>query len=135
MSLLDQVISFSGSRINNENIADILGIIDSELIFKATEAIIDGKSDECIEIVNQIYHFGYDIKEFYKALMDHFRNLMICLVAPDKDLLDIAEDGKKELLSQAQKAGLEKIQQSLTYLSQRKRHSGSHPTQGLCLRL
>ncbi len=116
VSLLDQVISFSGSRINNENIADILGIIDSELIFKATEAIIDGKSDECIDIVNQIYHFGYDIKEFYKALMDHFRNLMICLVAPDKDLLDIAEDGKKELLSQAQKAGLEKIQQSLNIL-------------------
>ncbi len=116
VSLLDQVISFSGSKIDNENIADILGIIDSELIFKASEAIIEGKSDECIEIVNQIYHFGYDIKEFYKALMDHFRNLMICLVAPDKNLLDIAEDGKKELLAQARKAGLEKLQQCLNIL-------------------
>jgi DNA polymerase-3 subunit gamma/tau len=116
VSLLDQVISFSGSKIDNENIADILGIIDSELIFKASDAILDGKSDECIEIVDRIYHFGYDIKEFYRALMDHFRNLMICLAAPDKDLLDIAEDGKKELQVQAKKAGLEKLQQCLNIL-------------------
>ena len=116
VSLLDQVISFSGSRIDTENIADILGIIDSELIFKASEAIINGRSDECIEIVNNIYHFGYDIKEFYKALMDHFRNLMICLVAPDKGLLDISEDSKTELTAQAKKAGLEKLQQCLNIL-------------------
>lgn len=116
VSLLDQVISFSGSKIDNENIADILGIIDSELILKASEAILEGRSDECIEIVNQIYHFGYDIKEFYKALMDHFRNLMICLVAPDRDLLDIADDGIKELQLQARKAGLEKLQQCLNIL-------------------
>ncbi len=116
VSLLDQVISFSGSKIDNENIADILGIIDSELIFKASEAIIDGRSDACIEIVDQIYHFGYDIKEFYKALMDHFRNLMICLAAPGKDLLDIAEDSKKDLEDQAKKAGLEKLQQCLNIL-------------------
>ncbi len=116
VSLLDQVISFSGSKIDTENIADILGIIDSELIFKASEAIINGRSGECIEIVNNIYHFGYDIKEFYKALMDHFRNLMICLVAPDKGLLDISEDSKSELIAQAKKAGLEKLQQCLNIL-------------------
>ena len=116
VSLLDQVISFSGSKIDNENIADILGIIDSELVYRAAEAIIEGRSDECIEIVNNIYHFGYDIKEFYKALMDHFRNLLICFIAPDKDLLDIAEDGKKELQAQAKKAGLEKLQQCLNIL-------------------
>ena len=116
VSLLDQVISFSGSKIDNENIADILGIIDSELIFKASEAIIDGRSDACIEVVDQIYHFGYDIKEFYKALMDHFRNLMICLVAPGKNLIDIAEDSKQGLEDQAKKAGLEKLQQCLNIL-------------------
>ncbi len=116
VSLLDQVISFSGQKIDNENIADILGIIDSELIFRAAGAIIDGKSDECIEIVNSIYHFGYDIKEFYKTLMDHFRNLLISLIAPDKNLLDVTEETKDELQIQAERAGLEKLQQSLNIL-------------------
>lgn len=116
VSLLDQVISFSGTKIANENIADILGIIDSELVFKAADAIIDGRSGECIEIVNSIYHFGYDIKEFYKALMDHYRNLLISLVAPDKNLLDVTEETLKELQAQAKKAGIEKLQQSLNIL-------------------
>jgi DNA polymerase-3 subunit gamma/tau len=116
VSLLDQVISFSGTKIANENIADILGIIDSELVFKAADAIIDGRSGECIEIVNSIYHFGYDIKEFYKSLMDHFRNLLISLVAPDKNLLDVTEETVKELQLQAKKAGIEKLQQSLNIL-------------------
>jgi len=116
VSLLDQVISFSGTKIANENIADILGIIDSELVFKAADAIIDGRSGECIEIVNSIYHFGYDIKEFYKALMDHYRNLLISLVAPDKNLLDVTEETIKEIQTQAKKAGIEKLQQSLNIL-------------------
>jgi DNA polymerase-3 subunit gamma/tau len=116
VSLLDQVISFSGTKITNENLADILGIIDSELVFKAADAIIDGRSGECIEIVNSIYHYGYDIKEFYKALMDHYRNLLISLVAADKNLLDVTEDTLKELQSQAKKAGIEKLQQSLNIL-------------------
>ncbi|MBN1904744.1 MAG: DNA polymerase III subunit gamma/tau [Deltaproteobacteria bacterium] len=116
VSLLDQVISFSGTKIANENIADILGIIDSELVFKAADAIIDGRSGECIEIVNSLYHYGYDIKEFYKALMDHYRNLLISLVAADKNLLDVTEETIKELQLQAKKAGVEKLQQSLNIL-------------------
>lgn len=115
-SLLDQVASFSGSKIEDKNIADILGIIDSELIFRASGAIIEGKTVECIEIVNSIYHFGYDIKEFYKSLMNQFRNMMISLAAPDGNILDVTEDDKGRLKEQAQKAGLEKIQQYLNIL-------------------
>ena len=66
-------------------------------MFRAADAIIEGRSGECIEIVNSIYHFGYDIKEFYKALMDHYRNLLISLVAPDKNLLEATEETLKEL--------------------------------------
>lgn len=115
-SLLDQVSSFSGSRIEDKNIADILGIIDSELIFRASAAIVDGRTDECIEIVNSIYHFGYDIKEFYKSLMDQFRNMMVHLVAPNRNILDVTEDDKIKLEEQAKKAGIEKLQQYLNIL-------------------
>ncbi|MFC1840606.1 DNA polymerase III subunit gamma/tau [Thermodesulfobacteriota bacterium] len=118
-SLLDQVASFSGSKIEDKNIVDILGIIDSELIFRASEAIIEGRTGECIEIVNSIYHFGYDIKEFYKSIMDQFRNMMIYLAAPDGNILDVTEDDKAKLKEQAQKAGLEKLQQYLNILINR----------------
>jgi len=80
-SLLDQVVSFAGSTVEDRHITDILGIIDRDLIFETSRAIIEG------EIVDGIYTLGYDIKEFYRVLMDQFRNLLVSLVAPQNDLL------------------------------------------------
>ena len=115
-SLLDQVVSYTGSKVEDKNIADILGIVDREIIFETSGAIIEGLSENCMEVVDRIYNYGYDIKEFYRALMDQFRNLMVCLVAPQDDLIDMTEDDRKELRIQADKAGLEKLQQTLNIL-------------------
>jgi len=81
--------------------------------------MIDGAADKCLEIVEKIYNHGYDIKEFYRAIMDQYRNLIVCLVAPGSDLLDVTEDNFKQLEAQAKKAGLEKLQQSLNILINR----------------
>ena len=128
-SLLDQVTSFRGSKIEDKDILDILGIVDRELIFEASGAIIQGSAERCIEIVERIYHYGYEIKEFYRALMDQFRNLIVCIVAPQKDLLDLTGDDKSELKKQAEKAGLEKLQQALNILITREEtlRFTSHP--------
>ncbi len=115
-SLLDQVASYTGSKIEDKDIIEILGVIDGKLIFETSGAIIDGLPDRCIEIIERIYNYGYDIKQFYLALMDQFRNLMICLAAPQYELLDTADDDRDELKSQAERAGLERLQQSLNIL-------------------
>jgi DNA polymerase-3 subunit gamma/tau len=115
-SLLDQVASYTGSKIEDRDIIEILGVIDGKLIFETSEAIIDGLPDRCIEIIERIYNYGYDIKQFYRAVMDQFRNLMICLAAPQHELLDIADDDRDDLKSQAERAGLERLQQSLNVL-------------------
>ena len=115
-SLLDQVASYTGSKIEDRDIIEILGVIDGKIIFETSGAIIDGLPDRCIEIIERIYNYGYDIKQFYWALMDQFRNLMVCLAAPQYELLDIADDDRDELKSQAERAGLERLQQSLNVL-------------------
>jgi DNA polymerase III subunit gamma/tau len=118
-SLLDQVTSYVGRKIEDKDINDILGIIDRDIIMETSEAMIDGVADKCLEIVEKIYNHGYDIKEFYRAIMDQYRNLIVCLVAPKSDLLDVTEDNFKQLDTQAKKAGLEKLQQSLNILINR----------------
>lgn len=118
-SLLDQVASYTGLRIEDKDINDILGIIDRDIIMEASGAMIDGASDKCLEIVERIYNHGYDIKEFYRAIMDQYRNLIVCLVAPKSDLLDMTDDTLHELEIQAKKAGMEKLQQSLNILINR----------------
>jgi len=128
-SLLDQVVSYTGPKVEDRQITDILGVIDRTLLFEASRAVLEGSAKTCIEIVDQIYNYGHDIKEFYRALMDQFRNLLMSLVAPYDDLLDMVESDREALKVQAQKAGKEKLQQILNYLIAREEslRFTSHP--------
>ncbi len=118
-SLLDQVVSFTGPSVADRQIMDILGIVDRDLIFEASAAVIEGNAEACVRIVERIYNFGYEIKEFYHALMDQFRNLLISLIVTDGSLLDMTEGDRDALRKQARKAGREKLQQILNVLIRR----------------
>ena len=128
-SLLDQVVSYTGPKVEDRQITDILGVIDRTLLFEASRAVLEGSAKTCVEIVEQIYNYGHDIKEFYRALMDQFRNLLMSLVAPYDDLLDMVESDREALRGQAEKAGTEKLQQILNYLIAREEslRFTSHP--------
>jgi DNA polymerase-3 subunit gamma/tau len=118
-SLLDQVVSFAGPKVEVGNITDILGIIDRTLLFETSLAILEDSPGKCLQIVDRIYNYGYDIKEFYRALMDQFRNLMVSLVTSKDDLLDMSDKDREEISTQAHLAGLERLQQSLNLLIMR----------------
>ena len=128
-SLLDQVISFTGSNVEDGNITEVLGIIDRDIIFETSRAIIEGEPQKCLEIVDQIYNYGSDIKEFYRALMDQFRNILISLIASPEYLLDMSESEKEEVARQAGIAGSEKLQVLLNFMISREEdlRYTSHP--------
>ena len=128
-SLLDQVVSFTADRIEDKDISDILGIIDRDIVLECSRAIIDGSPEKCMQIVEKIYAYGFDIKEFYRILMDQFRDLLISLVAPESDLINTTGNDRTEIDRQAKKAGLEKLQQSLNLLIAREQdlRLTSHP--------
>ena len=115
-SLLDQVVSYAGRKAEEKQIADILGIVDRELLFETSFAIIEGSARKCLEIVDKIYNHGYDVTEFYRGLMDQFRNLLIVLIDPESDTLEITESHKQETRRQAELAGSERIHQALNLL-------------------
>lgn len=115
-SLLDQVISFAGQKIEDSQVPEILGIIDRGLIFESSSAVIEGSSLRCLAVVEKVYNQGYDIKEFYRALMAQFRNLLISLIAPEGQLIDMSESDRDEIRRQAEMAGEEKLQVVLNLL-------------------
>jgi DNA polymerase-3 subunit gamma/tau len=119
-SLLDQVVSFTGLKVEDAQITEVLGIIDRDLIYKTTQAIIDGNGALCLDIVDEIYKYGYEIKEFYHQLMVQFRNLITSLVCQDSSkVMDLPDNEIQETKRQAQQAGAERLLQSLTFLINR----------------
>lgn len=111
LSLLDQVISFSSERVTDREIADILGIIDRELVWDAAEAIISGDMPKCLDIVDRIYTHGYDMKQFCQDLTTQFRNLMVAKIAKEpKLLIDLPHGDLKRLGKIADTMNLETLQ-------------------------
>lgn len=77
LSLLDLVMSTTAGTITNQQILDILGVVDRKILFDLAVALIGGDIAQVLEIVDELYSSGYDMKKLYADLVEHFRNLVV----------------------------------------------------------
>lgn len=68
LTLLDKVLSYS-SEVSINNVFKALGSVDYEVLFDLTDALLCNKKKEVLEIVNEIYMSGKDLKQFIKSYM------------------------------------------------------------------
>jgi DNA polymerase-3 subunit gamma/tau len=113
-SLLDQVLSFGGKKVTDEEVNEALGLIDRKVVHGAIQALADGDKGRLLQIVEEIHTFGYDLKEFCGELGRLTRDLLVLKVFPPGDinrsgLIDLPEDEIQELSSQTEKFSLEEI--------------------------
>lgn len=109
-SLLDQVISYGGKEIRDEEVEEILGVIDQKILYDTIEAIADQDPQRCIEIVQHLYHYGYDIQHFCRELLQYLRNLILIKVSREPEaLLDFDGEELDGLKKQAEKFRFEHL--------------------------
>jgi len=77
LSLLDQIMACSEGTISYKNILDILGVADKKIIFDISNAILQKDIPEALNVVDEIYARGYEMKKFYAEIIEHFRNLLV----------------------------------------------------------
>ena len=106
-SLLDQVISFGGSEISDEEIVEVLGVIDRAFIEEAVKSIINRDSVACLTIVDKLFNYGWDVKEFGKELLEYFRNLAVVKVSSgDASLVESNPDELENMISTVQNVSM-----------------------------
>ena len=113
-SLLDQVLSFGGKKVTDEEVNEVLGLIDRKVIHGAIQALADGDKIRLLQIVEEIHTFGYDLKQFCGELTRLARDLLVLRVFPTgvierSGLIVLPEDEIQELSSQVEKFSLEEI--------------------------
>ncbi len=87
LSLLDQVIGFSTGSITHQQILEVLGVVDRVLIFNTADAILDGDIPRLLDIIDDIFMRGHDLKKFFGELTTHFRNLLVVKMGQNVDRL------------------------------------------------
>jgi DNA polymerase-3 subunit gamma/tau len=90
-SLFDQVISFCGDKINSDVISKMLNLIDEEIYFKISDAILNKNFSAAFEVTKEIYDKGWNFVDFVNGLIEHFRNVMTVVIRKNTDLIETSE--------------------------------------------
>ncbi len=111
-SLLDRLISYGGNQIRDEEITEVLGLIDQKLLSDMIEAIAERDAGRCLDGVEQIYQFGYDIQHFCHELLQYLRNLILLKVSSHPEpFLELPDEEINALKRQAEKFRFDQLNQ------------------------
>lgn len=100
MSLLDQVLSFTGGVADDAAVIDALGIVDRQTIFELFQALLEKNADMVLEGVDNLDTRGHDLADVCTLLVEHVRDLMVFKSAQDvKKILADRSPGELENLS------------------------------------
>lgn len=103
LSLLDQVMTCIQGPITHEQVLDILGIIDRKFIFDLSESILKADIPAVLDLLDDIYDHGHDIKKLYADLTEHFRNLLVAAMGKKVNkLVDLPSGEIDQLVAQAE---------------------------------
>src|SRR5271165_5761672 len=80
MSLLDQVIAFSGSKLSGEDVARVLGVADRAILHELATALVDGDAARCLAVIDRLAQQGFDLAHVTKDVLQHLRNLVVAKV-------------------------------------------------------
>jgi DNA polymerase-3 subunit gamma/tau len=99
---LDQVITFGGDQVTPSEVARILGVTDRSALLKALAAIINREGPALLELIDDLYNQGHDLKRFYQDLVQYARHLLLAGLHPEaRRLAEVADSEWDELVSLA----------------------------------
>ncbi|MGA9772561.1 MAG: DNA polymerase III subunit gamma/tau [Blastocatellia bacterium] len=80
-SALDQVISFAGLEVTDEDVSTALGLVDLETLNQTIRAIAEQSSERVFRIVDEVVSRGYDLRNFCREMIVHLRSLLVVKIA------------------------------------------------------
>ena len=92
LSLMDQVIAFSGETIKIDDVATVIGLIPIDIFFNYSNAIAEKDTSRMIDVLQKIQTTGLPLEDVTQGLNQHFRNLLISLIKDGEGLLELNDD-------------------------------------------
>jgi len=102
LSLLDQLMTCAQGLVTHEQVLDILGVIDRKIIFDLADSILKADIHAMLDILDDVYDRGHDMKKLYADLLEHFRNLLVVAMGNKiEKLVDLPSGEIAQLVIQA----------------------------------
>lgn len=116
-SIFDQIVSYAGTAIEDQNIEEILGLTDRRFVIAIAEAVLARNAAQCLKLIDEGYYAGLDMQVFYQMLVDHFRNLVLTkVVAGAEGITEMSQEDWSKLQEQTGNVSRETLQRLLEIL-------------------
>jgi DNA polymerase-3 subunit gamma/tau len=99
MSLLDQVIAFSGDKLSGDDVARVLGVAHRNILHQLAAALVRGDASDALRVVDGLAQQGFDLGHVAKDILAHLRNLVVAKVCGEdaRSLLDLADEEVRDV--------------------------------------
>ena len=109
LSILDQVIAFSGKKIGAVEVATVLGLSDNAVFSRIVQNIIEGDAAAILESLQEVADSGRDFKVLYRDLLGFVRNVLLISGGASESLLSASPEDVEVIRSLARSVSYTEI--------------------------
>ncbi|MFM7586335.1 MAG: DNA polymerase III subunit gamma/tau [Bacteroidota bacterium] len=118
LSMMDQIVGFSGGQLRLEDVVKNLNLLDSRSFFDATNYILDGDLPALLLLLQKIIVDGFETDAFLAGLASHWRWLLLARDEQTHAMLEVGKDSLPSYINQAGRLSLDIHLSGLNLLAQ-----------------
>jgi DNA polymerase III subunit gamma/tau len=119
LGTLEQLVTYGGSTVALEDVLDILGVADAEMVLAAGEALATRGPTEALLGVERLAESGRDYTQFMRDLSAHLRHLFVVQTLGEvPDSFSVTAEHGDRLASQAERLSQGEILRAIDFLAQ-----------------
>ncbi len=118
LGTLEQLVTYGGKQVELDDVRDILGVADAEMVLAAGEALATRDPKEALLGVQRLSESGRDFTQFMRDLSAHLRHLFVVQTLGDvPDSFSVTAEHGDRLASQAERLSQGEILRAIDFLA------------------
>jgi DNA polymerase III subunit gamma/tau len=118
LGTLEQLVTYGGKRVELDDVLDILGVADAEMVLAAGEALAARDPKEALLCVQRLSASGRDFTQFMRDLSAHLRHLFVVqTLGAVPDSFSVTAEHGDRLASQAERLSQGEILRAIDFLA------------------
>ena len=102
IGVIDQISSLSGERVTRARLAELLGEVETELVFLMVDMLAERDTPGALSLVGRLVDGGKDPRRFAESLITHLRNMfLIQSAANPREIVEATSDHFERLSDQS----------------------------------
>src|ERR671919_3194166 len=118
LGTLEQLVTYGGSEVKLDDVLEILGVADAELVLAAGESLADGDPRAALLTVQSLSESGRDVTQFMRDLSAHLRHLFVVqTLGAVPDSFSVTAEHTDRLADQAERFSQGEILRAIDFLA------------------